>query len=104
MSIFQVKAVISVEAGSVIEAEHTVRVALGESYVNSQIGTWRFDGVTTPDPELKLTIQRLREALIQISKIEDPRSGDRGQIRCARHIAKCTLKEMDALPEQEQAA
>lgn len=33
------------------------------------------------------------EALEWVANIPDPKSGDRGPIRHARHIAKCLLKE-----------
>ena len=42
--------------------------------------------------ELMAAAPDMKKALEVIAVIEDPVSGDRGPIRYARHIAKCTLK------------
>jgi hypothetical protein len=38
---------------------------------------------------------RMLEALKAIAEIEDPKSGDRGPIKVARHIAKAVIKEVE---------
>ena len=49
------------------------------------------------------TIDVLLSALKEITRIKDPKSGDRGGIKFARHIALCAIAAVDeaANPEIE---